>query len=128
VKPRGKDTRGGWKWSVLVTALLCAAPVPGDIGACGQPVERLDAKLFFANKKRIDCSRCAECGLATSACALACSSRPPANDAFPDRCLPLLHDGEVCLRALLAASCDDYAPFVDDRDPTVPTECDFCPP
>ncbi len=30
------------------------------------------------------------------------------------------------MRALLAASCSDYASFVDDVAPTVPTECDFC--
>lgn len=116
------------RWAVVVTALLCAAPVPGDIGACGQPVEQLDAELFFENKQRIDCTRCEECGINTSTCAVACSNRPPERTTFPDRCVPLLHDGEVCLRALLSANCNDYEAYVDDLDPTVPTECDFCPP
>jgi hypothetical protein len=110
-----------------VTGLLCAAPVPGDIGACGKPVSALDAGAFFRAKKSVDCERCSECGVDTTTCHVACSSRPPENDAFPERCVPLLHDGEVCLRALLAASCDDYAAFVDDAVPTVPSECNFCP-
>ena len=33
--------------ATIVLVLLCAAPVPGDIGACGQPVARLDATRFF---------------------------------------------------------------------------------
>jgi len=114
-------------WPIIVTALLCAAPVPGDIGACGQEVSVLSPELFFRSKKRIDCTRCSECGLGTQTCTVSCSDRPPENDSFPDRCVPLLHDGEVCLRALLAASCEDYAAYVDDVFPTVPSECDFCP-
>jgi hypothetical protein len=114
-------------WPAIMTALLCAAPVPGDIGGCGENVELLDAPRFFAGKKNVDCQRCSECGIGTSACTLACSRRPPENEAFAERCAPLLHDGEVCLRALLAASCDDYEAYVDDRSPTVPSECDFCP-
>jgi hypothetical protein len=27
---------------------------------------------------------------------------------------------------LEAASCDDYATFVDDFAPAIPSECDFC--
>jgi hypothetical protein len=46
---------------------------------------------------------------------------------FPEGCAPLVHDGEVCLRALHFASCDAYRGYVDDAAPTVPTECDFCP-
>ena len=118
-------TRRGW--AVIVTGILCAAPVPGDIGACGQQVEPLSPVLFFESKQRIDCTRCSECGLSTATCGRACSDRPPENDSFPEGCVPLLHDGEVCLRALLGASCGDYPAYVDDLDPTVPSECDFCP-
>jgi hypothetical protein len=39
----------------------------------------------------------------------------------------LVHDGEVCLRALEVAACDDYALFMDDVAPSLPTECNFCP-
>jgi hypothetical protein len=49
------------------------------------------------------------------------------NVAFDPDCFPLVHDGEVCLNALRAASCNDYANYVDDLAPTVPTECNFCP-
>ena len=47
---------------------------------------------------------------------------------FPPGCFPVVHDGEVCLNALLAADCDDYREFVADEGRTVPTECNFCPP
>jgi hypothetical protein len=47
-------------------------------------------------------------------------------DAFPDDCLPLVHDGEVCLRALLDADCDEYSRYVVS-DPEIPLECNFCP-
>jgi len=47
--------------------------------------------------------------------------------SFPERCLPLVHDGEVCLRALLNASCGDYSQYMSDDSPTAPTECNFCP-
>lgn len=114
-------------WSVIVTGVLCAAPVPGDIGACGQEVSPLSPQLFFESKQRIDCMRCSECGIDTATCRLACSDRPPENDAFPEGCAPLLHDGEVCLRALLAESCGDYSAYVDDVDPAIPSECNFCP-
>jgi hypothetical protein len=46
---------------------------------------------------------------------------------FDEGCIPLVHDGEVCLRALLAASCQDFSEFVRDLEPTAPTECVFCP-
>jgi hypothetical protein len=111
---------------VAVVALLCMAPVPGDIGSCGQPVERLDAPRFFAGKKAVDCEHCRSCGLETSTCLDACSVEPPAVTTFPSGCVPLVHDGEVCLRKLLAAGCGEYANYVSEQ-PTVPSECDFCP-
>lgn len=113
--------------SVVITGLLCAAPVPGDIGACGQTIALLSAEVFFASKKRVDCTRCSECGIDSSLCRDACSDGPPEREEFPENCAPLVHDGEVCLRALLAASCGDYEPYVDDADPQVPSECNFCP-
>jgi hypothetical protein len=39
----------------------------------------------------------------------------------------LVHDGEVCLNALDAASCDDYEQYVANQGATIPTECNFCP-
>ena len=112
--------------ATVVVGLACAAPVPGDIGACGQPVQILDAPTFFAARKTVDCRRCGECSLTGPACIDACDAAVPADVSFPDRCLPLVHDGEVCLRALIHASCEQYAGYVSST-PLVPTECEFCP-
>jgi hypothetical protein len=90
-------------------------------------VQALDVPKFFQLRKVVDCRRCTECHLDTKACVSACGREPPAVTTFPDDCYPLVHDGEVCLRALLDASCDDYASYVADESPSVPTECDFCP-
>jgi hypothetical protein len=111
----------------LLAGLFCAAPVPGDVGGCGQPTQTLDPGVFFATKKTIDCDRCRECDQTTQTCGRACDTSEPVPETFPEGCVPLVHDGEVCLRALLAASCDDYASYVDDRAPSAPTECNFCP-
>jgi hypothetical protein len=111
----------------LLLLLFCAAPVPGDVGGCGQSPDQLDPSVFFATKRDIDCRRCSDCGFTTLACAEACSAEAVVPADFPEGCLPLVHDGEVCLRALHFASCDAYRDYVDDRAPTVPTECDFCP-
>jgi hypothetical protein len=108
-------------------ALLCAAPTPGDIGGCGQKAELLDPPIFFASKRRIDCIRCRDCELDSQACVRACEGGSPAQLDFQEGCFPLVHDGEVCLRALRYASCDDYAGYVSDTAPSVPTECNFCP-
>ena len=116
--------------AVVALALFSMAPTPGDIGGCGQEPQQLDAKTFFGSKKIIDCRRCDSCGLHTDACQAACDDEVTPAEAFPEHCFPLVHDGEVCLRALYNASCDDYAGYVDD-DPgkrTSPTECNFCPP
>jgi hypothetical protein len=112
----------------LLLLLFCTAPTPGDIGGCGQNPDILDAPTFFANKKRIDCSRCLDCGLTTQTCTTACDDNAPFDTQFPKDCVPLVHDGEVCLHALQYASCDDYATYVADSAPATPTECDFCPP
>jgi hypothetical protein len=104
-----------------------AAPVVGDIGSCGQEAQDLDPYKFFVVKDQIDCERCNECGILTEACARACDPAPEA-EAFPEGCYPLIHDGEVCLQALLAASCAEYEEYMADVSPTTPTECNFCPP
>lgn len=116
--------------AVLVVSLLVAAPTPGDIGGCGQTAQQLDPLVFFASKASIDCTRCQECGLTTDTCVEACDPNAPVADAFPEGCVPLVHDGEVCLRALRNASCGDYAGYVSDDPNTrsTPTECNFCPP
>jgi len=111
----------------LMALLLCTAPVPGDVGGCGQEPDELDAPVFFASKKGIDCERCRDCGLRSNHCARACDPDSPIDREFPRECFPLVHDGEVCLRALLHASCDDYVVYADDVRPSVPTECNFCP-
>lgn len=110
----------------LVALTVLAGPTVGDIGGCGQRVEELDSSKFFAQKKVVDCSQCSRCGFATASCEAACGDAFE-DPGFPEDCFPLAHDGEVCLNALQAASCGDYAAFVDDLAPTVPTECNFCP-
>jgi hypothetical protein len=101
-------------------------PTVGDIGSCGQSADDLDAATFFAVKNGVDCRKCGECGLRAKSCAGACAGASIVT-SFPAGCRPLVHDGEVCLRALLAASCDDYAAFQNDAAPTSPSECQFCP-
>ena len=107
---------------------FCIAPTPGDVGGCGQAPDELDPGIFFATKKDIDCERCRECGLRTERCAQACESTAAIETEFPEGCVPLVHDGEVCLRALLVAGCDDYARYAADGESNVPSECNFCPP
>jgi hypothetical protein len=112
---------------LLVGAILfLAAPTAGDIGSCTATPADLDPNKFFLDKQAVDCERCEQCGLVTETCTRACGA--PMGGTFPALCYPLVHDGEVCLDALLAASCSDYASYVADQGSTVPTECDFCPP
>jgi len=98
----------------------------GDIGSCGQAPEDLDAATFARARKTVDCERCTECGLTTDRCAEACDADAGVTETFPPNCAPLYQDGVVCLRALLSASCSDYAQYVDDTERLVPTECQFC--
>jgi hypothetical protein len=106
--------------------VLClAAPTAGDIGSCGQKIAELDPEAFFADKSVIDCQKCIKCKLAGATCNKACSNKGV--KTFDENCFPLVHDGEVCLNALRAASCSEYQSYVDDVAPTVPTECNFCP-
>ncbi|HET9957944.1 MAG TPA: hypothetical protein VFQ61_25775 [Polyangiaceae bacterium] len=118
-----KALRSGF---TLLLLAFCAAPTPGDIGGCGSQAEPLSPEAFFAAKAVLDCARCDECGLSSRACTQACSAQPPTRD-FAVACVPVVHDGDVCLHALSAASCDEYAAFVRDRSPSVPNECNFCP-
>ena len=111
----------------LLALLFCTAPTPGDVGGCGQSPAELDPETFFASKANIDCQRCEECSLTRISCQNACTHPESYPSAFPANCVPLVHDGEVCLRALIHASCDDYASYMSDSSPSVPTECNFCP-
>lgn len=112
-----------------IALFLCTAPTPGDVGGCGQKPAELDPGVFFDSKASIDCQRCQECGLepTSNSCGVACRFPETYPREFPEGCVPLVHDGEVCLRALLHASCDDYAAYTNDRDPSAPSECNFCP-
>ena len=110
--------------SVLALIFGVGATV-GDIGSCGKSPEDLDASTFARARKNVDCERCTECGLTTQRCVAACADAAP-TDTFPPNCEPLYQDGLVCLRALLATSCGDYAQYVDDNVRLVPTECEFC--
>jgi hypothetical protein len=100
-------------------------PTVGDIGSCAQEVDALDVPTFFAMKARLDCARCGECSLSGKECEAACTA--PRRTSFLPGCAPLVHDGEVCLRALTHASCDEYASYMDEARPTAPSECQFCP-
>lgn len=124
------DSRPPGKRSLLrliVLGMLCAAPVPGDIGSCGQEAQELDPALFFRAKKAVDCDRCSSCAFLSETCRAACDRSVAWETEFPEGCLPLVHDGEVCLRALLYASCAEYGTYVDDDRPEAPSECNFCP-
>jgi len=110
-----------------VALLFCTAPTPGDVGGCGQKPAELDPEVFYERKANVDCQRCQECGIRSVACNTACQFPERYPHAFADRCLPLVHDGEVCLRALQYASCSDYEGYQSDVLPSTPSECNFCP-
>jgi hypothetical protein len=110
----------------VVALFFLAAPTAGDIGCFATSPAELDPNKFFLAKQADDCAACEDCSFTTNYCKAACG--PPMGGSFPPLCYPLVQDGEVCLHALEATSCDDYASYVSDQGPTVPTECDFCPP
>ncbi len=112
----------------LVAMLFLAGPTAGDIGSCSQKADDLSATKFFGDKQAIDCQQCTDCKITSMACDVACAAATKPATSFPDGCYPVVHDGEVCLDALLAASCDDYRHYMADQGSTVPTECNFCPP
>ena len=111
--------------TIFLALVFGMGPTVGDIGSCNQEPNPLDPALFFVVKARIDCARCAECGLSSTPCRAACAGPP--QTSFLRGCRPLVHDGEVCLHALLHASCDDYVSYTDESRPTAPSECQFCP-
>lgn len=106
--------------------VLATGPTVGDVGSCGVEATELELGRFARARKRLDCERCAECGVRTARCTRACDPQAPPDAKWPSTCHPLFHDGEVCVRALRAASCADFGGFVDDVAPTTPTECEFC--
>jgi hypothetical protein len=110
----------------LLATLFCAAPVPGDVGGCGRAPSSLDATQFFDEKAALDCVRCTECEITSRACDVACD-RDAEPRSLPRGCDPLQHDGDVCLRRLVDATCDEYEAFLRDEAPETPTECNFCP-
>jgi len=101
-------------------------PTVGDVGSCGKTAQDIDAGTFGFARKRLDCKRCIECKLTTNRCKDACDSMTPSDVSFDPTCRPLVHDAEVCLNALGAASCSDYAQYISDEVRLVPSECDFC--
>jgi hypothetical protein len=110
----------------FIALAFCAAPVPGDVGGCGQDPQELDPDTFFRSLQSSECDHCRQCGITTDACQRACGEIV-LQDAFPKDCVPLVHDGEVCLRALDNGSCSDFKQYMSDSAPSIPTECDFCP-
>jgi hypothetical protein len=110
----------------MALGALSLAPTPGDVGGCGQHPENLDGPTFFEKKRALDCQRCTDCGFTTHYCADACTADKPLPQ-FPEGCVPLVHDGEVCLDALEAASCKDYEDYTNDEGRLSPSECLFCP-
>jgi hypothetical protein len=115
------------QWALGFIALaFCAAPVPGDVGGCGQAAQELDALVFFSSLQDSQCRQCRDCGIETAACARACGDVLVQTE-FPKDCVPLVHDGEVCLRAIQQSGCSDAREFMSDTEPTLPTECNFCP-
>lgn len=112
--------------ALMILALLCAAPTPGDIGGCGADPTPIAPDRYANARKRLECDRCKECSVSTARCARACDPKAPSDVVLPATCRPLEHDAEVCLRSLIAASCTSFAQAVDDVAPTSPSECLFC--
>jgi hypothetical protein len=110
----------------LVSLAFAAAPTAGDIGGCGAPAEEISEERYVVSRKHTDCRRCTECGLQTQRCVAACDEKAPPDIDLPSSCHPLVHDAQVCLNALVAASCGAFASYVDDDAPSSPPECDFC--
>lgn len=124
----GSEGRCGSLLSVVVIALapLIMAPTVGDVGGCGAEAQTLDLASFGEARKNEDCEHCSSCGIGSARCERACDPAMPPDVHVPETCRPLLHDGEVCIRALHAAPCDKWLGYVDDVAPTAPSECEFC--
>jgi hypothetical protein len=112
--------------AAIVALAIFPAPTVGDVGGCGKTATTLDPGVFERARKSVDCERCNDCGIANDHCTRACDPKQPSDVDIPPTCHPVYHDGEVCIRALKAASCSDYVSYVDDVAPTIPSECDFC--
>ena len=114
--------------SLAIAALgaLSMAPTVGDTGGCGRTATELDRDRYASARKLEDCERCEECGVGTARCLRACDPTQLPEIALPPTCRPLYHDGEVCLRALGAASCETFASYVADGASATPSECEFC--
>jgi len=112
--------------TATLALVLGSGPTVGDVGACGRTASDLDMNVFAAQRKSTDCQMCTACSLTTKTCKDACDPSASPTASWPPTCHPLSHDGAVCIRALQASGCGDYATFVDDAAPTLPTECDFC--
>jgi hypothetical protein len=110
----------------FVSIAFLMAPTPGDTGGCGVTAESLDVGQFGAARKAMDCKHCTSCSIPSNRCQSACDAGVSSDVSFPDTCKPLREDGLICLRALNAASCDDYTRYMDEKAPEVPTECQFC--
>ena len=118
--------RAPFKIAVVVLGVLSMAPTAGDVGGCGAEITTLDPLAFALARKELDCERCQECGITSARCERACDPSKPVETVIPETCSPLQHDGEVCIRALHAASCDAYRTYVDEASPATPSECQFC--
>lgn len=124
----GRGARGGagLGFVVAVLGLLCMAPTPGDIGGCGDAPTEIPSSRYVAARKRLECDRCGSCGIVNARCERACNPKVASDVALPVTCRPLVHDVDVCLRALITASCSTFAAAVDDDAPISPSECLFC--
>jgi hypothetical protein len=121
-----RPSRAELGFAAVLALVFGAAPTVGDVGSCGDQATSLDPGYFEAERKAIDCKRCTECGLTSKTCTDACNPSVPGDYGWPSTCFPLARDGVVCIDALEAASCSDYASYVSDTAPTEPSECDFC--
>ncbi|MEO7328993.1 MAG: hypothetical protein ABI193_10470 [Minicystis sp.] len=125
-RARSRPTVGEVSRLALLVLFFTAAPTAGDIGSCNQAENDLDPAKFFATKQSVDCQRCQDCQISTKICERSCDPGLIIRD-FEPGCVPLEHDGEVCVDALAAATCGDYQSFMSDSAATAPTECQFCP-
>jgi hypothetical protein len=121
-----RPTRAELGIAAAVVLVFCMAPTAGDVGGCGKSAVELQEDDYNYSRKVLDCQRCRECALASARCTQACDSAIDGYVLFPKTCRPLRHDGDVCIRALRAASCDRYARYVTDDGAETPSECDFC--
>ena len=112
--------------AVFALAALSLAPTPGDVGGCGQHAQTLDPVTFFELKRERDCQKCTDCEFSSNYCTDVCSPDYQA-PTLPEGCVPLVHDGEVCLDALEAAGCSEYRDYTTDQGRVLPSECQFCP-